>query len=298
MTTAMTTAMVMTSETTAGTAVAVLLGTGTGLGLVLIAVGLRRSAPRPRRRFDRARLEGASVRLAVAVGCAIVAGAVTRWPIGAGLAGAAAWWTPRVLGPDRQHARRVARIEAIASWAESLRDTLAAAAGLEQTILATAPVAPAPIAAEVTELANRLEQGERLPAALRAFVDRLADPTADLVVAALLLAAEQQAKDLGHLLGRLAAAARDQAGMRMRIAAARARMRSSVRIIVGCTVVLTVGLLAWSRSYLHPYDSVVGQVVLFGIGLCFTAAFAWLERISRMDEQPRVLTGLTTGGRP
>ncbi|HEY1324681.1 MAG TPA: type II secretion protein F, partial [Streptosporangiaceae bacterium] len=106
----MTTAM--TTEATAGEAVAVLLGSGTGLGLVLIAVGLRRSQPRPRRRFDRARLEGASVRLAVTVGCAIVAGAVTRWPIGAALAGAAAWWTPWVLGPDRQHARRVARIEA------------------------------------------------------------------------------------------------------------------------------------------------------------------------------------------
>lgn len=279
--------------TGSGTAYAAVLGTGTGLGLVLIVAGFRASGPRPPRRFARVQLEGIVVRLAAAVGCAVVVGAVTRWPVGVVLAGAAAWWMPRALGPDREHARRVARIEAIASWAESLRDTLAGAAGLEQTILATAPVAPGPIAEQITDLAGRIERGERLPDALRGLADRLADPTADLVVGALLLAAEQQAKDLGQLLGRLAAAARDQAAMRMRIAATRARMRSSVRIIVGCAVSLTVGLLVWSRSYLHPYDSVVGQLVLLGVGVCFTAAFGWLARISRLDEQPRVLTGPT-----
>jgi Flp pilus assembly protein TadB len=168
--------------------------------------------------------------------------------------------------------------------------------GLEQTILATAPVAPAPIAAEVADLANRIETGQRLPGALRVFADRLADPTADLVVGALLLAAEQQAKDLGQLLGRLATAARDQAAMRMRIAAARARMHSSVRIIVGCTAAVTVGLLLWSRSYLQPYDSALGQVVLLGAGLCFATAFGWLEHISRVEEPPRVLTGRPAGG--
>jgi hypothetical protein len=113
---------------TPDTAFAMMLGTGTGLGLVLIALGLRTPA-RLRRRFSRRRWEGLSARLPAAAGGGLAVGAVTRWPVGAILAGLAAWWMPRVLGPDRGHARRVARIEAIASWAESLRDTLAGAAG-------------------------------------------------------------------------------------------------------------------------------------------------------------------------
>ena len=62
---------------------------------------------------------------------------------------------PRVLGRDPEHARRVARIEAVATWTEMLRDTLSAAAGLEQAILATAPLAPVAIRGEITELAAR-----------------------------------------------------------------------------------------------------------------------------------------------
>lgn len=57
-----------------------------------------------------------------------------------------------------------------------------------------------PVREEVAELADRLDRGERLGPALRAFAARLADPAADLVAAALLLAAEHQARNLGELL--------------------------------------------------------------------------------------------------
>ncbi len=120
-----------------------------------------------------------------------------------------------------------------------------AAAGLEQAIIATAPVAPLPIRAEVVTLAVRLE-GERLAPALRAFADEVADPTGDLVVAALVLAAEHQAQRLGELLGSLAAAARDQATMRLRVEAGRARTRTSVKVVVGVTA--TLRWWAWRCS--------------------------------------------------
>src|SRR4051812_35880471 len=98
------------------TAFAVIAGAGTGLGLVWIVVGLRMPPPRPRRRWlTPARPEHVPLRLAAAACFAVGVGAVTRWPVGAVLAGAAAWWMPRVLGPDRLHHQQVARIEAIAS---------------------------------------------------------------------------------------------------------------------------------------------------------------------------------------
>jgi len=59
------------------------------------------------------------------------------------LAGLADWGAPGLLaGRSKGRDELMARVRAIAGWAEMLRDTLAGAAGLEQAIVATAPVAP------------------------------------------------------------------------------------------------------------------------------------------------------------
>jgi Flp pilus assembly protein TadB len=166
---------------------------------------------------------------------------------------------------------------------------MAGAAGLEQAIVATAPVAPLPIRAEVVILAVRLE-GERLAPALRAFADEVADPTCDLVVAALVLAAEHQAQRLGELLGSLAQAARDQATMRLRVEAGRARTRTSIKVIVGATGGLALGLAVLNRGYLAPYDSALGQFVLLVVGGLFAASFVWLAKMSRPTTTERFLT--------
>lgn len=285
-------------------AVAGLLGAGLGLGLVLVVTGMRRTHapawPRWRHLTETARIAGPAGRrrAAGAVVAAAVVAVVTRWPVGTLLAAVAALWLPGIADPDRDHHRQVAQIEAIASWAESLRDTLAAAAGLEQALLATQPVAPEPIRDQVTALAVRVRQGERLPAALRAFAADLADPTGDLVVAALLLAAQQQASDLGQLLGNLAETARAHAGMRMRIAAGRARVRTAVRIIIAATTALVLGLLVFSRAFLQPYDSAAGQIVLAAVGGLFAGAFWLLRKIARFGEPQRFLTQLAALGRP
>ena len=282
-------------------ALAGLLGAGAGLGLVLVFCALRRrpavpADPRWRDALARARRQATMPRVGGTLLAAAVAAAITRWPAGTVLAGLAAWFLPRALGPDRAGDQSVRRIEGIASWAEQLRDTLAAAAGLEQAILATAPIAPEPVREQVTALAARIHQGQRLPDGLRAFAAEAADPAADLVVAALLLAAEQQARDLGQLLSSLADSARQHAAMRMRIAAARARVRTASRIIIAVTVALTAGLLAWSRAFLAPYGSPAGQLMLLAVGACFAAAFWWLHKIAGFGENPRILTGL--GGLP
>ena len=155
------------------------------------------------------------------MGAIVLVGAITGWPVAALLAGIGAVTLPTVMGGSKHRAREVARTEAIAGWAEMLRDTLSAAAGLEQAIVATADVAPSPIRTEVRALASALGQ-ERLVPALRTFASELADPTGDLVVAALVLAAGHEARKLADLLGSLAGAARDQAAMQLRIDAGRA----------------------------------------------------------------------------
>lgn len=267
-----------------------LLGLGVGFGLWLIVIGWRGTDTPPRRARTRARWSRRELVRAVAAGCgAVLVAAATGWPAAAILAVAAGWYLPRVIGPDRAHAVRVARLEAIATWAEMLRDTLAAAAGLEQAIIVTAPLVPEAIAPQVGEASLRLQAGERLPAVLRALADELADPTADLVLSALLLAAEQRAKHLGELLGSLADAARDHVAMQLRVHTERAQTRSDVRITVATTIVFALWLAVLDRAYLAPYNDAAGQVVLLVVGGLFAAGFAIMARLARMPEAARLL---------
>ena len=271
------------------TALAALCGAGVGLGLLLAIAGWRGvDLPHPSRRLDRRKVERANLRIGLAVAAGGIVGAATGWPVGAVLAALAGWGAPGLLGGARGANAAVGRIEAVAGWAEMLRDTMAGAAGLEQAIVASATVAPLPIRGEVASLAMRLE-GERLAPALRAFADDVADPTCDLVAAALILAAEHQAQRLGELLGSLSQAARDQATMRLRVEAGRARTRTSVKVIVGATGGLVLGLAVLNRGYLAPYDTAVGQLVLLLVGGVFTTAFLWLSRMTRPSTVERFL---------
>lgn len=272
-------------------AVATLAGAGLGLGVLLLAAGLAGTTtlvPRKARAWRRGG-ERLTARLASAVAAGVTVGLLTGWPVAALLSAAATLAAPALLSGGRRRTADLARIEAVAGWAEMLRDTMAGAAGLEQAITATAPVAPLPIRPAVVTLAGDLEHGRRLPPALRRFADDVADPTCDLVVAALLLAAEHQTRKLADLLGTLAGAARDQAGLRLRVEAGRARTRTSVRVIIGATSSLVLGLAVLNRGYLTPYDSPAGQLMLLAVGALFAAAFGWLARMTRPAAPARLL---------
>jgi tight adherence protein B len=273
--------------------VAVLCGAGVGLGLLLIAGGVRRR-PRPDSSPGATigRLAGGRgpVHVAAVLVAAAVVGLVTGWLVGGILAGLAVWALPGTLmGAERARAARLRRLEAIATWTESLRDTLSAAAGLEQTIMATAGSAPAAIRPQVVGLAEALRRGVRLPEALRAFAVDLADPVADTVVAALLLASTQGAGRLSEPLGLLAAATREDVAAQRRVERSRAKAATDARMIIGTTLAMAFGLVVFNRGFLRPYDSTAGQIVLAIVGLLFAIGFRWLHRLSRQAEPDRVL---------
>jgi tight adherence protein B len=277
------------------TAIASLSGAGFGLGVFLLVrvvwrdrtrtarPGAQRGRVAPR---DRQRL---ILRCAATIAVGAAVGIVTGWVVGALLGALGCWFLPRILGRDAGHQRRIARIEGVATWTEMIRDTLSAAAGLEQAVLATAPLAPPAVREEIAMLAARLGRGERLAPALRLLARDLDDATADLVVAALVMAAEQQARQLADLLGALATTAREQASMRMRVEAGRARTRTSVRVIVGTTCTFAALVVMFNRTYLTIYDTLTGQLVLLGIGVLFATGFAWLARIAWIPEPDRLL---------
>ena len=271
------------------TAIALILGAGVGFGVLLVVSGLHDTGGvRPAQRHFAIQSRHFHQRVGLALGAAAFGGLLTRWPVavvGAGLLGA---FLPDIIGGEAARARVIARTDAVATWAELLRDSLSGAHGLEEVIVVTAPIAPAPIRDEVLLLAARVGH-DRLPMALRRFADDLADPTADLVVAALVVAAEGSTRELGDLLGTLAASARDEAAMRRRVDASRARARSTVQIVTGVTAVMITGFLLFDRGYLAPYDEPLGQLVLALVAGFFGVGLWWLARMARIPAPERFL---------
>lgn len=265
-----------------------ILGAGFGAGILLIANAVRSSDSESTSKtsvLDHLPHDVSERAIRAAIGAALL-GIPTRWPIafvGGALLG---WWFKDLFGGEATRRHNIARTEAIASWTEMLRDTIASAHGLEETLSASASVAPDAIKPEVIQLATRLEHQE-LKSCLRQFATELAHPTGDLVVAALFLAADGSPKDLGELLGTLAVATRDEAGMYLRIDAARARMRTAVKVIALSTVATAVGLALMNRPYLAAYGDLTGQAVLALIVVTWLASLSWLNSMSRFDQPER-----------
>ena len=180
--------------------------------------------------------------------------------------------------------------EAVALGTEHLRDTLAAAHGLQQTLVATAPHAPSRIAGPVQRLAAKLPYSS-MSQSLREFADEINHSSADFVAAALIAATEHEARDLGQLLGHLAQCSREEARMHQRIWVGRSRTRAAVRII-SVTVVGFVGaLLILNKDYLEPYSTGSGQLVLVAIIAVFSLALLLLQTGSAVRVPERFLVG-------
>lgn len=267
---------------------AALLGAGFGLGLAAAVaalvpapagVGRRRAADLTAR--WRSAWRRIATRAGAAVSVAVLVAVVTRWPVGAVLAGIGAYVLPVALGTDRQAQRTLARTEAVAVWAEMLRDSLSAAAGLEQTILLTAPFAPPAIADEVSDLAASLRLGRRPSVALEEFTARIDDPTGRLVARALTQASRRQSRQLPELLSELARRARERANLQLRITPGHAKIRTNARIIVAFTLTMAAGMVVFNRAFLRPYDTPLGQLVLLAVGVIFGAGFLGLSRLAR-----------------
>ncbi len=265
-----------------------------GSGLYLVAMGLRRAE-----RVELATLVGTRspdqhrrlVQIAAGAGVALVVLVASGWVVGAVLVAGVALSLPSVFGGRAARKAEIARVEAISTWTGQLRDMLTGGNGLLETIEATAPLAPAPIRAEVGRLALGMRRG-RLTQALRAFAADVGDPMADLVVAALVVATTDQVGRLGELLGMLAARTSEQAALRMRIDKDRASVRTQVRGVVIVTIACMAILALFRPGLLAPYASADGQMVLGVIGACFLAGFALLARMSR----PTRLEGFVLAG--
>ncbi|GAA2031294.1 type II secretion system protein [Pseudokineococcus marinus] len=235
-------------------------------------------------------------RVPVAVVAGLVVLAVTRWPVAAVAAAGLGLLSGSLFGGAREERRQMERLEGLAAWTESLRDTIAGAVGLEQAIPATAYAASASIAAPLRTLADRLAIRTPLPQALLRFGDELDDATADLVVAALVLNARLRGPGLRVVLSSLAGSVREEIDARRRVEADRRSTRRSVLIIMLVTIAFTGGLAVFNRDYVEPYSSALGQLVLAVVVALFVAGFWWMRRLSSHVVPARLLTGAAADG--
>ena len=217
--------------------------------------------------------------------------ALSGWLLAAAVVGVLiAWAVVRWQARDRGEDVGAAKVEALASWVENVRDVLQAAGQPIGAIGATAATCPVVLRPHVRALFARLSAGQPAEVVFRRFADELDDPLADLVAVGLMIAVTRGAQT-EQVLSALAEQARHQADRRRIVEAERAPARREVQLVSLVMCALLGGMFVFARSsYLDAYDTVAGQLFL---GMILGGYALLLVRVSRLSRFPRPSRFLT-----
>jgi tight adherence protein B len=218
---------------------------------------------------------------------------LTGWLVAGAITVVTVIGLPILLATSKDAVRAIDRIEAVEAWTRHLADVLITGTGLEQAITVTARTAPTAIQGEVVALTARFAAHWPTDEALRAFADDLNDATSDLVVAALLLAARRRGPGLSRVLASIGDSVADDVAMRRKVEAERARPRATARAVT----LITLGVVALGSlngTYLQPYQTPLGQLVLAGIAMGFILALVWMRALTITTPSPRFLSTTST----
>jgi Flp pilus assembly protein TadB len=270
----------------------IVAGAVAGGGLFLLIVAIRGVEPKPPRtrasRLEQALRDAVSTRGAVALILGAVTLLATRWVVAAiGVTLLALGW--RSLGGAASERRAMDRLEGLAAWTESLRDTIAGAVGLEQAIPSSLRAAAPSLRDPLARLVDRLHTRMPMPDALRRFADDINDPGADLIIAALIINSRLRGPGLRDLLTGLSGSVREELDMRRKVNAERRSTRRSVQIVVLIAVAVALAMAIFNHHYVQIYDSPLGQVVLVIVAGFYAAGFFWLRKLAHFDSPERLL---------
>lgn len=259
-------------------------------GLIALVLGLRPSPiiERPSRpRKVRTVTRQTRMLLLGGLAAGIVAFLVTGWVLALVIVPVAFVGLPILLSSSSA-AQRIERLEAMEEWTRSLSGVLTVGVGLEQALVATLRSTPAVIAPEVTRLVARLRARWVTEDALRAFADELDDATGDLVAANLILGSRRRGAGLASVLEGLAESVAADVRARRQVEADRAKPRATARWVTLISVGVLV-ILAVSGTYVEPYQSALGQVILVALLAMYVATLVWMKRMAIGRAMPRFL---------
>jgi hypothetical protein len=245
------------------TLLALLCGAVVGGAVLLLIVAIRGTEPKDETpSLFRNRGAGSRrnlIRLGAGIAVGLVVLVVTRWLVLAIALGLLAGMADRFFGGTGEERRAIDRLDALATWTEALRDTIAGAVGLEQAIPATAVNAA--------------------PAIKPSLNARLRGP------------------GLREVLSALADSAREELDVRRKVAAERRSTRRSVQVVVAITLIMAAGLILFNPTYMAPYRSFIGQAVLTVVIGLYALGLLWLRRLAKIEVPERFLVGMSTDGR-
>lgn len=245
-------------------------------GLVVAFSGAQRRPVPPKRDWRTAGPRVARERLiAVAVGAGLGL-LLTRWPAAAITGGIIGGLIP--LG--KKKANDATRAEAIALWAEMLRDSVGSARGVESVLVGTSAAAPATIRPAVQTAAARLPY-DNFEKVMEQLADDLAHPIGDLVVSAMRLAARGGGRQLREVLANLASAAHAEAESHRRTDVARQQPRSTMRTVIGAVGLFSGIIFLTAGEWMEAYSAFEGQVVLLFVAAWFAGGVYWMARMGR-----------------
>lgn len=261
-------------------------------GIIGLVVGLKQAPVRPPRSrpVRRKPMSPATKRLllvGVVGGC--TAWLVTGWALALVAVPLACVGVPMLLS-NSSAAARIDRLEAMEEWTRSLSGVLTVGIGLEQALVATERSTPSAIRPEVQRLVARLRSRWNTEEAIRAFADELDDATGDLVAANLILAARRRGAGLAQVLESLAESVSADVRARRQIEADRAKPRATARWVTIISVGVLV-ILAISGTYVEPYRSPLGQVILVTLLAAYVATLVWMKRMAIGKPLARFLVG-------
>jgi tight adherence protein B len=265
-------------------------------GLIGIIAGLRHSPQRPpapqRSRLTatgRLRSVSQRTRLLLLVGLVVGAllGLLSGWLVAVLVVPAALAGLPILLSAPPATAQ-IERLEAMEEWTRSLSGVLTVGVGLEEALVATLRSAPDPIRPEVTRLVARLRARWSTEQALRMFADDLDDATGDLVAANLILAARRRGAGVASVLESLAESVAADVRARRAIEADRAKPRATARWVTLITIGV-LAVLALTGSYITPYSTPLGQMILVLLLGAYVATLVWMRRMAAGKPLPRFI---------
>ncbi|MFJ9967268.1 type II secretion system F family protein [Streptomyces avermitilis] len=219
----------------------------------------------------------------------------TGWLMGGLVTVAVVIGLPWLLNTSGSGKSQIDKLEAIEEWVRRMSDIHTVGVSLEATIQRSLETVPKAIREEVRLLVSRQQAGWVPQAAYRAFADDLNDAMVDEVAALLILHVEDRGSGLSKALRELAEALQHEVLSRREVEADRQKPRTNDRwVTIFCLGIF--GITAFSGTYVEPYNTVTGHLVLAFVAVAFVLVKIWMRRMAALEPAPRFLSSADRSG--